>query len=154
MVVSVRSVTTINPLDEFVDYIDSISETVQEIGQIAFDRVHDPFLNALRFYPPVPAGSRYKRTFRLRRGWRLFMQTISNGFQFIVSNLTKYTPWIVGSLAKVRSIAAQFQRDFHQRNGWPLAVDTIDFWFDVFITEFEDEFDNRLSEFASRKTRR
>lgn len=82
------------------------------------------------------------------------MQTISNGFQFIVSNLTKYTPWIVGSLAKVRSIAAQFQRDFHQRNGWPLAVDTIDFWFDVFITEFEDEFDNRLSEFASRKTRR
>jgi len=154
MVVSTRSVTTINPLDDFIDYVDSIESFVQDIGRDTFDKVRNPFLSALRFYPPVPPGSRYKRTFRLRRGWKLFIQTMVNGFELIVSNLTKYTPWVVGSLAKVRSAAAQFQRAFHRKNGWPLAVDIIDMWFDIFISEFEDEFDSQLSEFATRKTRR
>jgi hypothetical protein len=154
MVVSVRSETTIDVIDDFVEYIDGFTTLVQDIGRDTFDKVRDPFLSELRFYPPVPPGSRYKRTFRLRRGWKLFIETLVNGFQFVVSNLTKYTPWVVGSLAKVRSVAAQFQRDFHKRNGWTLAVDTIDMWFDIFITEFETEFDSQLSEFATRRTKR
>ena len=154
MVASVRALTEVNVLQENIDFVDNITETMQGIGQVAFSTIEQPFLRDLRFYPPVPAGSRYKRTFKLKRGWKAFYESIISGFQIVVSNLTKYTRWVVGSLDIVRSTAISFQRKFHARNGWPVATDIVDMWFNIFLDEFEDAFDRELSDFASRKTTR
>lgn len=153
MVASVRALTSVKVLDENMDFVDNITETMQGIGQTAFSAIEQPFLRDLRFYPPVPAGSRYKRTFKLRRGWKAFYQSIINGFQIVVSNLVKYTRWVVGSLDLVRSTAISFQSKLHKRNGWRVATDIVDVWFEIFLNEFEDAFDRELSDFATRSTR-
>lgn len=152
MVANVKALTEVTVLDENIDFIDTITETMQGIGTTAFSTIKDPFLRDLRFYPPKPAGSRYKRTFKLKRGWKTFYESIVSGFQIVVSNLVKYTRWVVGSLDTLRSSAASFQRKFHNRNGWPLAFDIVDMWFNIFMDEFDDAFDRELADFASRKT--
>lgn len=154
MVATVRALTEVSVLEENADFIDSITETMQGIGKTAFSTIKDPFLRDLGFYPPKPSGSRYKRTFKLKRGWKAFYESITSGFQIVVSNLVKYTRWVVGSLDIVKSTAMSFQRKFHSRNGWPLAFDIVDMWFQIFLDEFEDAFDRELADFASRKTTR
>ena len=152
MVASVRSITNVSVLDENKAFIEDITNAMQDIGKVAFSTIEQPFLRDLRFYPPVPAGSRYKRTFKLKRGWKAFYEAITSGFQIVVSNLVKYTRWVVGSLDVVRSTAVLFQRKLHKRNGWQQATDIVDMWFEIFLDEFEDAFDRELADFATRST--
>lgn len=136
------------PLDRAITRLDQFDETarklVADIAHEAFDEIRAQMLDALRFYPPVPSGSRYKRTFRLRNNWSVNLE-IGGGngglsVDLVVSNATPYTRWVVGTLSNIDTVARATQRAFHARNGWPIALDTTRFWFDAFKDLFIEAF--------------
>jgi hypothetical protein len=67
---------------------------------------------ALREYPPVPAGSRYQRTFRLRGGWQHVRGPGSVGR---LVNRVPYAQYVQG----------QRQRRFHRARGWQTTDDVL-----------------------------
>lgn len=136
------------PLDRISQYITTIDDKARKIAYTVavevFDELRVQMLEALQFYPPVPPGSRYKRTFRLRRGWQLDLQVnaITGGVSvaLVTFNPTPYTAKVVGTLSNVDAIARATQKAFHARNGWPIALDTARFWFDRFKDAFIEAF--------------
>lgn len=66
----------------------------------------------LREYPPVPAGSRYRRTFKLRGGWEHVRGPGSVGR---LVNRVRYAQYVQG----------QRQRPFHRRHGWKTTDDAL-----------------------------
>jgi hypothetical protein len=133
-------------LNHFATSFNSMSFSLFE--QVSAE-IAPPLLNELQHYPPVPPGSKYIRTFRLRDGWRVDIGAAGDGkFRFEVSNNVDYTVWVVGSLATAREAAARFQRDFHRAHGWFLATDTVTFWFNAFMDEYQERFDAQLASFG------
>jgi hypothetical protein len=135
-------------------FADEITDIVYDLAQDSFEAVKTPLLDELRFYPPVPAGSKYVRTFALRRAWVARLDR--NGrdrVDFVVENNVRYTQWVVGSLAQNPSQARRFQRDFHARNGWPLATETVAFFFEAYEEDFAERFDTSLNKIVSTSTR-
>ncbi len=136
------------PLDRLSQYISTIDDNARKIAFTVavevFDEIRVQMLEALQFYPPVPPGSRYKRTFRLRRGWQLDLQlnAVTGGVSvaLVTSNRTPYTGDVVGTLSNVDAVARATQKAFHARNGWPIALDTSRFWFDKFKDAFIEAF--------------
>lgn len=132
------------PLDKVLAKLETFDEATRKIaGDIAleiYQEIHAAMLADLQFYPPVPAGSRYIRTFRLRRGWIVDIAIRGTGdglkIELIVINRTPYTPFVSGALSNIDSVARATQRAFHARNGWPIALNTTRFWFDRFKQDF------------------
>lgn len=136
-------------LDELSHFASSFNAQAFTLAEQVGAEIAVPLLNELQHYPPVPPGSKYLRTFKLRDGWRIDIGQAGGGqFRFEVSNSTDYTVWVVGSLATAREAAARFQRDFHRANGWFLATDTVTFWFNAFMEEYRERFNAQLSEFG------
>lgn len=132
------------PLDRLDQYLTTFDENAKRIfaetATEVFAEIRQQMLEALQFYPPVPAGSRYKRTFRLRRGWQLDLDINNNAVYVVVKNATPYTRYVVGTLTTVDAVARATQRAFHARNGWIVALDTTRFWFDQFKDAFIEAF--------------
>lgn len=149
MTVSITVKGNTEALEGLEVYLDDLQENAKTVARATFNKVEPFILDELRFYPPVPPNSTYKRTFRLRQGWHLEFDETSGGFRFVIRNRVPYTQWVVGSLAQKPSVAARFQRDYHARNGWPLATETASFWIDAFAETFNDDFVGELGEFAS-----
>lgn len=132
------------PLDTLIATLTRFDDDVRgealEIARELYTQMRPMMLAGLQFYPPVPAGSRYVRTFRLRRGWNVNLEIVSDGagvsIDLVVTNPTPYTRWVVGTLTNVDALARLTQRDFHARNGWPLALNTTRYWFDQFKDAF------------------
>jgi hypothetical protein len=153
MVVKITVTGSIAPLQDLEAYINSIQKTGRTVAESVWDSIRDPLLDELRFYPPPPPNSRYRRTFRLRRGWKALMERTSDGYKIIVSNDTRYTQWVVGSLAQNRSQAARFQAAIH-KGRWPIATDTVTFWLGAFDDEYEKAFNSELEGFAEQYNKR
>lgn len=132
------------PLAELIGYIEDVDQRVLQVAATvaleAFNDIRQQMLNALQFYPPVPPGSTYKRTFRLRRGWQVDLSIKGNEIALVVFNPTRYTKWVMGDFETVVAKAARTQREFHRRNGWPLTIETSLFWFDKFKAQFIELF--------------
>lgn len=132
------------PLDKLSQYLTSFDEHALKIfadtANEVFNEIRAQMLEALQFYPPVPAGSTYVRTFRLRRGWELTLEVSGSAVYVVVKNATPYTRWVVGALTTVDAAARATQRAFHARNGWPIALNTTRFWFDQFKDAFIEAF--------------
>lgn len=152
MVVKSNLKTDIEALDGLEVFLEDIGNMAFEIGERVFNTIKDPLLNELQFYPPVPPNSKYKRTYKLRRGWGVFfIRPSASQFTMTISNEVKYTQWVVGSLA---INGQRFQRDFHKANGWFQANKTSDFWFNAFNEDFAKEFNAELGEFAKSQSRK
>ncbi len=120
-----------------------------ETGREAFGDIREPLLDTLRVYPPKLPNQKYVRTFKLRRGWKAFIQPISpNSFAVVVSNDTDYTSFVVGSLAQAVSTAAQFQADIH-RGRWNLATTTVSIAFEDFLKAYDKRLASKLSKFGT-----
>lgn len=148
----VRQTWTFNtqPIDGLVHFIDSIDQIAYDIFAQSAAEIEAPLLDELRTYPPVPADSKYVRTFKLRDGWRIEIAQAGSGqFIFRVTNDVEYTQFVVGSLALANAAASRFQRDFHANNGWQLASPTIQFWFEAFLEEFQGRFLRELGQFGT-----
>jgi hypothetical protein len=132
------------PLDKTLATLDKFDEQTRKLaGEVArevYGELRAQMLTALQFYPPVPPGSRYQRTFRLKRGWVIELDVSNRGdglqIDLAVKNATPYTQWVVGTLTNVDALARQTQRAFHARNGWPVALDTTRYWFDLYADAF------------------
>lgn len=136
---------------------DELSHFVDDFGQIGFSlfeqssaEIAPLMLEDLSAYPPVPPNSKYKRTYRLRKGWTVSIGMVGEGqFKFEVSNNVDYTVWVVGSLAQARSAAADFQRDFHAEHGWRLATDIVSIWWAAFLEDYQGRFEDELGRFGT-----
>lgn len=148
-IISVRINADVTPLEGLEAYLEQFPKKAQEVGREVYEAVRPPLLDELRFYPPVPPGSRYQRTYRLRNNWEVTFEMTPGGFRFGVSNKTWYAAWVVGSLAQNIDAASRFQREFHARHGWPLASATAGFWFDAFVEEFAQAFMADIGKFAN-----
>lgn len=132
------------PLDRVIGVLERFDEDVRAqavtIARELYAELRPLMLAGLQFYPPVPAGSRYVRTYRLRRGWTVNLEIVGNGaglsIDLVVTNPTPYTRWVVGTLTNVDALARLTQQAFHARNGWPLALNTTRYWFDQYRDGF------------------
>lgn len=135
-------------------FADEITDMVYDIAQDSAELVKPFLLAELQFYPPKPAGSKYVRTYKLKRGWRvLLVRQGRDRVDFVVENDVRYAPWVVGTLAFDVGRARSYQRDFHARHGWPLATETTQFFFEAYQEDFEKRFDAVLRRIVTAKTR-
>lgn len=151
--ISTKLQTNTRILDDLEAFMDDYSRMVSEAGERAYDRIRDPLLDELRYYPAPRPNQRYVRTMRLRDGWEVSFQRASGGFQVIVSNDVPYAKFVVGSLAQARAAAASFQAWMH-KGRWPLATETVAFWLEAFREELADEIRKEgLDRFGSTRSR-
>jgi hypothetical protein len=131
-------------LDQLNGYLTNFDDNARRIYYAVavevFAELRALILEAIQFYPPVPAGSRYIRTFRLRRGWQVDLHLFANTVELVISNATPYTAKVVGTLINNDALARATQEAFHANNGWPVALDTARFWFDRFKDAFIEAF--------------
>jgi hypothetical protein len=128
-------------LNGYLDKLDANALRIaRNVAIEAFQEIRQQMLTALQFYPPVPPGSKYKRTYRLRRGWIVDLSLTGDTIALVITNPTTYTRYVVGALTNQTALAALAQRDFHRANGWPLALDTAHIWFDKFTDAFIEAF--------------
>lgn len=149
MSIQLKLTAQTKPLDGLEAYMKDFPQKAAEVGQEVYAEIRPHLLEELRFYPAVPAGSRYKRTFRLRNSWEVTFEATPEGFRMGIRNGTRYAQWVVGSLAQNLNQAKRFQRDFHARHGWIPVSATAAFWFDAFVDEFTKAFMADIGQFAS-----
>lgn len=132
------------PLDRLQGYLTTFDENAlkifKEVAEETFNEIRGQMLEALRYYPPVPAGSTYVRTFRLKRGFQLTLEIAGSSVAVVVRNPTPYTRYVVGTLTTVDAAARATQRAFHARNGWIVTLVTTRFWFDQYKDAFIEAF--------------
>lgn len=138
------NVRAYNELERFSRFLGDYQPVVSQLAREAFTVVEVPFSNDLRDYPPVPPGSRYKRTYRLKRGWIVRLVEQDNAYQVVVSNPTVYTKWVMGSFDQRRS----YQTAVHRRNGWRLADNIVTYWFAEYQSELRTRFARYLQGYA------
>lgn len=139
----------VQPLEDLSYFADSFGEEAFDIFEAVGAEIEPLLLDELRTYPPVPPNSTYRRTYKLRDNWQVRIYAAgSDQFRFEVSNDTDYAVWVVGSLAMAREAAARFQQAFHKANGWQLASDTVTFWYEAFLEEYQQRFEDELAEFG------
>ena len=132
----------------FGELVKDFPKIALETGREAFAVQREPLLDTLKFYPPELPNQKYIRTYRLRRGWKAYIEKINgNKFAFVVSNNTEYASMVVGSLAQAVSIAASFQADIH-RGRWKLATTTVGLAFDDFLKEYDKQLSVKLSKYG------
>lgn len=85
-------------------------------GQDVLIRTIDTYVAKMQLelihYPPIPPGSRYRRTHRLARGWQHVRGPGSVGR---LVNRVPYAQYVQG----------QRQRPFHRRTGWQTEQDAL-----------------------------
>lgn len=145
MPISTRFYTDMSVEEGLEHFADEITDMVYSLALDSAELVKPFLLDELRFYPPVPPNSKYVRTFRLKRGWKVELERRGRDrVAFAVSNDTPYTQWVVGSLAQDTARARSYQQDFHAAHGWPLATETVKFFFEAYQEDFDKRFDGEL----------
>lgn len=140
-------------LDDLEVFMDDYVPMVSDAGARAYDRIREPLLDELRYYPRPRPNQRYVRTMRLRDGWEVSYQRSTGGFEVIVRNDAPYAKFVVGSLAQARAAAASFQAWMH-KGRWPLATETVEFWLEAFKEELQNEIRQEgLDRFGSTRSR-
>lgn len=145
-----RFESTFEPfLKEYEQFARDFPKIAYETGQEVWNVKREPLLDTLQFYPPELPNQKYIRTYRLRRGWKAYIQRINpNSFAIVVSNDVEYTSFVVGSLAQAVSVAASFQADIH-RGRWSLATTTVGMAFDDFLKAYDDKIASKLAKFGT-----
>jgi hypothetical protein len=147
-----------SPLDATEQFVRDLPKVVQTVGKPVLDKLRDPMLAALKFYPPPPnyaygkfpwkserqrrfvmaklRGQKYTRTFELRKAWRVYVETLNGRLVMSVINLADSAQFVVGRLnQRSRAEAAIPVQPFHAPR-WRLAVDTVKPFFEKAETDF------------------
>lgn len=134
----IRSSVEVNaePLIALDSFVRDFENVVTDIATEAFNVVRGPMLNEMRYYPAVPAGSKYKRTFTLRDGMDVRLIREGGRITLQASSKARYTKYVVGTFDKRR----RYQTRKHRQTGWPLIADTVRFWQDAYLDEFNTRF--------------
>lgn len=72
-------------------------------------------------YPPVPSDSRYVRTLRLQRNWRVTPTGTAPNIGYSISNATQYAPLVHGTITDP---GRQFWA--HTEHDWPTLLAVVE----------------------------
>ena len=145
----IRVTITLNTtaLDAASDLAQELPGFVRQVGLPILDKIAGPMLSALQHYPSPPnyaygefpwvserqrrfvmaklGGQKYKRTFGLRRAWRVVARTHEGRISLTVANASSAAQFVVGRFnQRSRAEAAIPVQPFHAPR-WPLAVDVV-----------------------------
>lgn len=87
-------------------------------------------IQELQYYPPPRPGSKYKRTYKLRRGWVGSVTTRGASVRILFDNAVPYRRFVQGliglgvSSASLKRYTAPIQR-YHLETGWRPAAPII-----------------------------
>ena len=128
---------SVEPIEGLQRSVAEFNTVIERVVQETFEQTKPQLLELLRFYPPKPPNSTYRRTFRLKKSWYANLLISGDDVSIYIGNTAPYASDVVGALARNLNTARQFQQVFHSNNGWPLAQRTIDDWLDDFIAKVE-----------------
>jgi hypothetical protein len=135
------------PLDAAADFVKELPEFAQRVGLPIMERASGPMLAALQRYPAPPkyaygkfpwkserqrravmaklGGRKYKRTFELRKAWRVEPRSDGNKLILSVFNLADAAQFVGGRFnQRSRAEAAIPVQPFHAPR-WPLWADVV-----------------------------
>jgi hypothetical protein len=146
----IRSNWKINtkPIDDLIERAADFGDLVGGLAEEVFAEREAELLYELQDYPPPRPNQKYQRTYRLKNGWEVGGNRTPNGFEVEIDNSTPYAKYVVGSFAKSRTAAAEFQAEVHQGR-WVLAVDTLNFWYEDFTEDFNQKFAASFAQFGT-----
>lgn len=137
-------------LERINDFARDFHQVAGDLWQESYEAIRPDFLSELQTYAPPKRGSRYVRTYRLKRGWTLRFVRAGDTSQIIVENTTPYTKWVVGSFDQRRD----YQTQMHKDTGWFPVRETKDYWFKAIEEDFQERYDRYLSGFGVFKVSR
>lgn len=106
-----------------------ISDTEVAITRGPAPKVWKQLADELRKYPPPPPNSKYKRTYKLQRGWQVgFGQANDVGGMFHATNNVSYAPYVQGTPAEQAAI---------HRGRWTPAIQILEKFRDRIVREWE-----------------
>lgn len=82
-----------------------------QVERFLVPRARKLLLTKLQTYPPPRAGSRYRRTGRLKRGWKVLIVITEYSGSIGASNQVSYTEFVMGAR----------QQWYHAETGWQKA---------------------------------
>lgn len=144
----IRTRITVNsqPLIDMERFVSDFARITGDLGEEVGRKIVPLLLDEMQHYPPVPAGSTYKRTFRLRRGMKARIVRSGSEVQLIAENNTPYAKWVVGTFDRRR----KYQTRKHARTGWVLLAATTSEWQDAFTEEYRKGFDRMIDSTAGK----
>lgn len=90
----------------------------KSVGREAFNE-HKPALEKeLKIYAKKRPGQKYRRTFALRRGWKVAIKILTTGFRAITTNKTLYTHFVVGQTDLRMKAGGKGQAKVHKGRWW------------------------------------
>lgn len=134
------------PLIEMQRFVNDFERITGDLGEDIGRKIVPQLLDEMQHYPPVPAGSRYKRTYRLRRGMVARVVRSGNEVRLVAESSAPYSKWVVGTFDRRR----KYQTAKHKKTGWPLIANTTDFWQQAFVDEYTKAFDRMIDSTAGR----
>lgn len=90
----------------------------------------EPAILELKWYPPKQQGQKYKRTYKLRRGWEGRAVVARNEIRILFDNAVKYRRFVQGliglgiSRSSLSRYTAPIQK-YHLEHGWRAAAPII-----------------------------
>lgn len=134
------------PLIDMQMFVSDFERITGDLGMEVGRKVVPQMLEEMQHYPPVPPGSRYKRTGRLKRGMAARVIRQGNEVRLIAESSTSYSKWVVGTFDRRR----KYQTAKHKKTGWPLIAKTTDFWQEAFVDEYTKAFDRMIDSTAGK----
>lgn len=117
-----RVILNTRPLDDLDTGIRNFENQAFKAAEAEYNAIKPAFEADLRFYPPKPRGSRYKRTYRLKRGLKTRLLRKGDRIDIVAESEAPYSKWVIGTFDQRR----KFQTRQHRDNGWPLVATTVD----------------------------
>jgi hypothetical protein len=90
----------------------------RSVGRKVANRHKSLLERDLRFYVPKLPGQRYKRTFAMRRGWKVKVTAPRPGFVVTTSNKVSYTHFVVGQPDLRTRVGGKGQSKIHKGRWW------------------------------------
>jgi hypothetical protein len=87
-------------------------------GRKAFNQHKPALVKDLQTYVKKRPGQRYKRTFTLKRKWRVAIKILATGFSAITTNATPYTHHVVGKPDLRTKAGGKGQAWMHKGRWW------------------------------------
>jgi hypothetical protein len=119
----------------------------RSVGRKVANKHKPKLIKDLRKYAKKRPRQRYKRTFRLRRGWKVNIRTPQSGFVVDVTNKTPYTHFVVGRPDMRMRAGGKGQAWMHKGRWW-IAGGVVKKHFDNIQDDYEQELLDTLEDQA------
>ena len=127
-----RVILNTRPLDNLDVGIRNYENQAFKAAEAEYNAIKSELESAMRFYPPKPLRSRYKRTYRLKRGLKTRLIRRGDRIDIVAESEAPYSKWVIGTFDQRR----KYQSAVHKRNGWPLVATTVQRYQDRFRTGY------------------